>query len=249
MDHRSLERFSDVLHTLDLYLGDGVAERTSTDSMTAVHQWYQDLESQRSDNDGLVFHPTGLQGFFDVDVLCKFRGELEFCKRFYFHESAEGKSASMRLGTMVGKDAFTNGHRLGGHLNQYEPRDYHIPEELLREGANDVRMNASFAWASLVIMKAILGGDVVDISLSDVVNVAFGVSDDSRTISFGGGFMRIGKKRVTSALAAVVLGVVMTAGTAGVAMVAEQFSAEGDGWQYDTNRSRAYSNLLARLPS
>lgn len=59
-----------------------------------------------------------------------------------------------------------------------------------------------------------------------------------------GGYMaiHIGSNKVTSCFAAMVLGMVMAAGTTGVALAAEQFPAEGGSWQYGDNGFRAYSN-------
>ncbi len=74
----------------------------------------------------------GLEGF------C---GCVSLCRSFDVPREWAGQGALLRLGTLVDSDCvYVNGRLVGGTPYRYPPRRYQIPEGLLKEGQNDIRI-------------------------------------------------------------------------------------------------------------
>lgn len=162
MDRDTLSQFPGVLEELEPYLGEGVAEQRSADSVAARDRWYQALgyegsadahhtwvplnpwecpESKSHALEHVQWHTVELPNTYASQGLGEFRGELELRKTVFLPAGVEDVPAMLRLGTMNDADhTWVNGHLVGGRSNIYEPRDYLIEPGILHEGRNDIRV-------------------------------------------------------------------------------------------------------------
>lgn len=152
LDLPSIRKFPSVLHELDGYLLPGEAQKKSEDSLEAIAKWYADLAKRKEEQQDvkprrIVTMPDFLQNV----GLSDFIGEVELTKHFTLtatqsrqvneaaHTGKAARGALLRLGTMADRDqTWINGTFLGGHDNQYEVRDYEIPEGVLHVGENEI---------------------------------------------------------------------------------------------------------------
>lgn len=166
MGRESLEPFPEELAALAPYLGEGVAERRSADSVAARDRWYRELGYAGAPDSHNALPLGGWPWLEDRDVepvaatdgdatavtlpgryadadarLTDFRGEIELTRIVRLPEDVDGKPGLLRLGTMNDADhTWINGHLVGGRSNLYEPRDYPVPAGVLRGGDNEIRI-------------------------------------------------------------------------------------------------------------
>ena len=165
MDRKTLEAFPEDLAALTPYLGEGVAERRSADSIAARDAWYRNLgyvgapdshnplplggwpcperkagPSAAADDDATAVILPGRYAKAD-GRLADFRGEIELTRTIRLPEHVDGKPGLLRLGTMNDADhTWVNGRLVGGRSNLYEPRDYRVPVGVLKAGDNEIRI-------------------------------------------------------------------------------------------------------------
>ncbi len=162
MDAAALEAFPEALAELGPYLGEGVAERRSADSIVARDHWYQALgypvvgdahhewvpmndwpcpKDKAEEPAGAVWRDITLPGWFAERGLDDFRGEMELKRTVELPVGVDAHDALLRLGTMNDADhTWVNGMLVGGRSNLYEPRDYSLDAGILHEGINEIRV-------------------------------------------------------------------------------------------------------------
>ncbi len=139
MDAASLDDCPEALEELDPYLGDGVAEARSEESLSAVAGWMEELQARRIPADKLHWRHVDLPARFEDCGLPGFQGMLELRRTVVLPPYCEGAEGTLRLGAWADIDeTYINGINIGGRPNQYEPRDYRIPAGMLRAGANEI---------------------------------------------------------------------------------------------------------------
>lgn len=170
MDRDTLSSFPSAVEALNPYLGEGVAEAKSACSIARIKQWHRELALRAQSEDELSWNNIELPNNFDCVGLTHWSGIIELRKTIYLRRDQAGLPAMLRLGTMVDADeTWLNGHHLGGRDNRYDLRDYRIGENVLREGANEIRirLTCEHGFGRVTPDKRLelrVGGECVDLS-------------------------------------------------------------------------------------
>lgn len=141
LDWDTLQRFPDAVKELEPYLGEGVAEKRSADSIAAQSDWLRRLDESELPPEQWQWHAMNVPAWFRDAGLPDFRGRVEFRKTVYLPRQCDGKDALLRLGTWTDSaDVYVNGVHVGATTCQYEPLDFFIDEGILHSGANEIRV-------------------------------------------------------------------------------------------------------------
>jgi len=102
--------------------------------LNETKQWFE------VDYDDSSWNKTDLfDNYWGNDGLNPVNGSFWFRKTFEVPESKEGKTAVLRLGSIVDADSvYINGIFVGTTSYRYPPRIYQIPEGLLKKGENQI---------------------------------------------------------------------------------------------------------------
>lgn len=141
LDWDTLQRFSDAVKELEPYLGEGIAEKRSADSIAAQADWLRRLDESELPPEQWQWCTMNIPDVFRETGLPDFRGRVEFRKTVYLPRQCDSKSALLRLGLwMDSTEVFVNGRHVGSTTCQYEPLDFTIDEGILHAGANEIRV-------------------------------------------------------------------------------------------------------------
>ena len=124
-----MQRFSDAVKELEPYLGEGIAEKRSADSIAAQADWLRRLDESELPPEQWQWCTMNIPDVFRETGLPDFRGRVEFRKTVYLPRQCDSKSALLRLGLwMDSTEVFVNGRHVGSTTCQYEPLDFTIDE-------------------------------------------------------------------------------------------------------------------------
>ncbi len=143
------EAYRPLLEEMDRYAEDSFREEVLHRNETAPAAWHERLDQMDAGKAGSwQEHPEEILAegktlelpcYFRDTQLKDFIGVVWLTREFTVPEEMAGKSAGLRLGTMVDSDVtYVNGVRVGETGYQYPPRYYRIPERLLRTGQNSI---------------------------------------------------------------------------------------------------------------
>lgn len=103
-------------------------------SISSSGKWWID-----PDCDDSSWPKIQVPSYWEDEGLGCFNGSVWFRKQFQLPASLVDKRATLYLGNIVDEDVvYVNGKMIGTSSNQYEPRKYTIPEDLLHEGINTI---------------------------------------------------------------------------------------------------------------
>lgn len=122
MDAASLDDCPEALEELDPYLGDGVAEARSEESLSAVAGWMEELQARRIPADKLHWRHVDLPARFEDCGLPGFQGMLELRRTVVLPPYCEGAEGTLRLGAWADIDeTYINGINIGGAPTNMSP--------------------------------------------------------------------------------------------------------------------------------
>lgn len=156
LSREMLKGYDDKLAEADRYSDDAFRESVLKSNIEEPEKWHKMLDEK---DEGLKEHwelggtddsswdEVNLPGFLRDTTIGNFLGCIYFRRSFEVPEEMAGKEADLWLGTLVDSDrTYLNGVLVGVTDYQYPPRKYHIPEGVLRAGANNitVRLKAEY---------------------------------------------------------------------------------------------------------
>lgn len=166
ISENDLKPFSDAYREMQKFKDPELIDQIKATDQQRANQWfgelaekdlaYQDDISWTSPNfDDSEWKYEIIPGYWNSNDLKGFNGAVWFRKTITVPERMENKAAKLELGTIVDADSvFVNGYFIGNTTYQYPPRWYNIPENILKEGDNNITIK--------VISESGTGGFVPD---------------------------------------------------------------------------------------
>lgn len=177
-----LTEFPHYLHDRDLHRDDSYVEKANILDRERRNLWNTILyKKDKGLNENLKwYHPdyddsswklTDLEdASWSKDGISNINGSFWFRKEFELSGHQFDKNAVLRLGCIVDADSvFVNGILVGATLYQYPPRIYSVPQEILKQGKNNVTIRLiSYSGQARFVedkpYKLIIGNEEIELS-------------------------------------------------------------------------------------
>lgn len=148
MSEEALKKFPSDLKEAYRWRDDSLIKQTEKIENEAINKWYteatnKDLGQQEhwklpeiNDSDWATMNVPGYWNDKFPEIK---NGVVWFRKQFTINKDDAGKAAFLNLGRIVDADSvFINGICVGNITYQYPPRWYNVPENILKEGQNEI---------------------------------------------------------------------------------------------------------------
>lgn len=139
MSEEALADYPEFLEVKERFAQDGYIEKLLSAQDKKENAWHELLSKKEAETDDAPWNILEVPGWFDKQGLENFSGLLHLKKTFEVPEELAGKSAILKMGTLVDSDCiFINGEKVGETGYCFPPRIYPIPEGLLKAGENEI---------------------------------------------------------------------------------------------------------------
>jgi len=147
----ALRPFGEYYAVLQSYKDEALVQSIQKRDMAAVEAWYEDINRNdagkpvngspcfAADYDAYAWPWITVPSYWEDEGAGQFNGVVWFRREFEVEAPAAGCKAKISMGNIVDEDTvYINGIEIGTTPMQYIPRQYVIPEGVLKEGKNTV---------------------------------------------------------------------------------------------------------------
>ena len=139
MSEEALADYPDFLELKERFAKEGYIKELLLAQDKKENAWHEMLSKKETETEDAPWKKLKVPGWFDKQGLENFSGLLYLKKTFEVPDNLAGKSAILKMGTLVDSDRiFINGEKVGETGYCYPPRIYPVPEGLLKLGENEI---------------------------------------------------------------------------------------------------------------
>ncbi len=149
MSEEALKAFPEYLNEAYRWRNDDLIKQTEANDSKISNKWYAEANRKDAGHNFPLWSSENLNdsdwqtmeipGYWRDNFPDIINGVVWFRREFTVSKTDAGKSAFLNIGRIVDADStFINGKFVGNITYQYPPRWYNVPENLLKEGRNEI---------------------------------------------------------------------------------------------------------------
>ena len=139
MSEEALADYPEFLEVKERFAQDGYIENLLSAQDKKENAWHELLSKKEAETEDAPWNILEVPGWFDKQGLENFSGLLHLKRTFEVPKELAGKSAILKMGTLVDSDRiFINGEKVGETGYCFPPRIYPVPEGILKAGENEI---------------------------------------------------------------------------------------------------------------